>query len=353
MEFWSFAINEGGDRPAAEVYEHLLEQAGIAEEAGLDGVWLAEHHSDRGYSVTPSPNLLLAIIADRTERLRLGTMCTIVPYQHPLRIAEELRMLDVLSGGRLELGWGRGAIPHEQVAYGVARSETQAMFDAGIEVVHRLLDEKDVVYATEWWKGGPATAVPEAVQTPRPREWLTAVSKTSLDRAAQRGMNAITAFFPESIRRADIERYRQAWADARPDEPVGMFGVNAHVVVAETRDEALRFAHGMVDGWLGFFAQIAAARDSSAAQDDPSYAEHGSFTDMAANWSFDELIEHNVILFGDVDDVVEQAERMRDSGIEMLTGWFQFGDLDYEFSNRSLRLFCEEVLPRVRSKALA
>ncbi|MGH8572998.1 MAG: hypothetical protein ACREX8_10555, partial [Gammaproteobacteria bacterium] len=137
------------------------------------------------------------------------------------------------------------------------------------------------------------------------------------------------------------------------DEPVGKFGVNAHVVVAETQAEAMEYAHGMVDGWLGFFAKIAAARDASAGEDDPTYSEHGTFTDMVASWTFDELLEHNVILFGDVDQVVEQTQRMRDSGIDMLTGWFQFGDLDYEFANRSLRLFCEEVIPRVETKTLA
>lgn len=354
MEFWSFAINEGGTRPAADVYAHVLEQAEIAEDAGLDGVWLAEHHSDRGYSLTPSPNLLLALIADRTERLKLGTMCTIVPYQHPLRIAEEVRMLDVLSEGRLQLGWGRGAIPYEQVALGIDRSETRDMFDAGIEIVRRLLTETDVDYDTKWWKGGPATAVPEGIQQPHPREWLTATTKSSLDKAARLGMNAITAFFPEAVRNADAERYRQAWAEQRPDEPVGRFGVNAHVVVAETEAEAVQHARGVVEGLLGeFFAWIAAARDASAAEGDPTYSEHGSFTDMVAGWTFEELIEQNVILFGDVDQVVEQTQRMREPGMDMLTCWFQFGDLDYEFSNRSLRLFCDEVIPRVQAKSLA
>ncbi len=353
MEFWGLALNEGSSKPAHEVYAHLLEQVDMCEEMGLDGFFLAEHHSAASYSITPSPNLLLAVLAARTQRLRLGNMVTVLPYHHPLRVAEEARMLDALSGGRLELGWGRGSIPWEQVAYGVARGETYDMFETGIDIVHRLLTEENVVYDTKWWKGGPATALPEATQLPRPPEWLTATSRSSIERAARRGMNCVTGFWPESIRRADGQEYRGAWAKHHPDRPVGKFGFNAHVVVAETEAEALKYARPMLDGWLSFFVKIAGARAESEASEVASYKDHGAFVDMVSSMTFEGLIEQNVIMFGDVDQVTEQVKRLRDSGVDAALGWFQFGDLDYEFSNRSLRLFCSEVMPRVEGKVHA
>jgi alkanesulfonate monooxygenase SsuD/methylene tetrahydromethanopterin reductase-like flavin-dependent oxidoreductase (luciferase family) len=347
MDFWAFTLCEG-NRPAAEAYSRLLHQVAIAEEAGLDGYWLAEHHSSAAYSITPSPNLLLSIMARETERLRLGTMVTVLPYNHPYRIAEEVRMLDALSDGRLELGWGRGSIPWEQKAFGVERGETMDMYEASIGIVHRLLTETDVDYKSKWWTGGPATVVPEATQQPYPPEWLTATSRSSLDRAARSGMNVVTAFMSEDVRRQDVERYRRAWAEYQGGRPAGRFGTNAHVIVAETEAEALKYARPFLDGWLDFYVKIAGARAASGEAEVESYREHGAFVDQVTSYRFEDLVEQGVVILGDVEQAAEQVRRMGDSGVDRLLCWLQFGDLDFDFANRSMRLFCEEVIPRVR-----
>jgi alkanesulfonate monooxygenase SsuD/methylene tetrahydromethanopterin reductase-like flavin-dependent oxidoreductase (luciferase family) len=352
MEFWSFGIYEGRERAAPDVINHMLGQIETGEQSGLDGVWLAEHHSNPDYSVLSSPNLLLAAISERTERIGLGTMCTVIPYQHPLRVVEELHTLDILSGGRLALGWGRGSVPPEMIALGVERSETQAMFDEGIEIVHRLMTGEEVSYDSKWWKGGPAVAVPGPSRDSIP-EWMTAISKSSMDRAAQMGINTISAFFPEATRKADAERFREAWSEYHPGRPMGKFGFNIHVVVGETKEEALKYGRPMVDDWLQFFSIAAMARDSSEDSADTTYSEHGSFVDMVSAWDLDKLIDENVVIFGGVDEVIEQTQRLADSGVDMMTGWFQFGKLDYDFSDRSLQLFCDEVMPNVKSRAIA
>src|SRR5205823_5821138 len=114
----------------------------------------------------------------------------------------------------------------EQAAYGVDRGETLEMFETSVEIVHQLLTETDVVYNSLWWSGGPATVVPEATQKPMPREWLTAVSHSSIGRAARRGMNCVSAFWPEEMRRADIQHYHRCWAEAHPARPAGKYAVN-------------------------------------------------------------------------------------------------------------------------------
>ena len=120
MELAAFDLTQPRTgRPHVDVYTHLLEQVRIAEEGGLAAYYLAEHHFDPHYSVVPSPNVVLGALALQTKRIRLGTMTTVLPYHHPIRVAEEIRELDLLTGGRLEVSFGRGAIRLEQIGWGV------------------------------------------------------------------------------------------------------------------------------------------------------------------------------------------------------------------------------------------
>ena len=122
MKYWGFALSEAvSSHTHQESIEHLLNQVEMADRFGLDGWFFAEHHAKATYSLTTSPNLLAAAASQRTQRLRLGNMVTVLPYHHPFRAAEEIRLLDVLTNGRLEIGLGRGAIRYEQAAWGVDR----------------------------------------------------------------------------------------------------------------------------------------------------------------------------------------------------------------------------------------
>src|ERR1700722_2363682 len=140
MELAAFDLTQPRTgRPHVDVYTHLLEQVRIAEEGGLAAYYLAEHHFDPHYSVVPSPNVVLGALALQTKRIRLGTMTTVLPYHHPVRVAEEIRELDLLTGGRLEVSIGRGAIRLEQIGWGVPRSESADRFDTALQLVRELL----------------------------------------------------------------------------------------------------------------------------------------------------------------------------------------------------------------------
>jgi len=113
MRYSGFSLCDGAaGYTHIETLSHLLRQVEIADQGGMDGWFFAEHHDNAVYSLTPSPNLLVAAAASRTEQIRLGTMVTVLPYHHPLRAAEEIRLLDALTGGRLEVGVARCELPN-------------------------------------------------------------------------------------------------------------------------------------------------------------------------------------------------------------------------------------------------
>jgi alkanesulfonate monooxygenase SsuD/methylene tetrahydromethanopterin reductase-like flavin-dependent oxidoreductase (luciferase family) len=314
----------------------------------LDGWFFAEHHAKASYSLTTSPNLLVAAASQRTSRLRLGNMVTVLPYHHPFRAAEEIRLLDVLTNGRLEIGLGRGAIRYEQAAWGVERSVTHEMFEVGFELLMRFLTEDTVDYDTQWWKGSGASVSPDPIQKPYPPMWMAAAADHSFDKAARLGMHCSTAFLYPEMRKARLAAYHEAWANYQPGLAPGKFAVLAHVVVGETEAEAIKFGKKFVESEVEHFLHVISSRPAQG--EDPSYASHAAIYEHMTNMSFEQLVDESLIIFGSVDHCVEQLTELRNSGVDLVMAWIQFSDLDYEFANRSLRLFAEEVLPRVEQR---
>lgn len=345
MEFHGFLVGEAVDGlPTKATYDHLLDLVEVAEREGLDGWFFAEHHCDGAFSTVPSPNLLVARAAHATERIRLGVMVTVLPYHHPLRAAEEIRMLDVLSDGRLEIGFGRGAIRHEQAAYGIDRDRTAEIFDAGLDIMLRLLTEEDVEYANEWWHGTVPRVVPEAVQRPHPPLWMAAVSESSIERAARLGASCAVALVPVELAKQRHAYYREAWQRFHGDRAPGRFSFNVTIAVGETRQEAERYARGpLFSRAERFLKQIS---DRPAPGSDPAYREHEAGWREFVDSSFEQMIDRGMVIYGSVDDAAEQLSRVAAAGFDAITLVPQFPELDYGFARRSLELFASEVVPR-------
>lgn len=351
MEYSGFSLCEApADRPHAETLNHLLRQVETADVGGMEGWFFAEHHSNAAYSLTPSPNLLLAAAGARTARIRLGTMVTVLPYHHPLRVAEEIRLLDALTGGRLEVGLARGGIPYEQAAFGMEDADNEGMLAVGLELLLRLLTEESVDYDTVYWRGKGATAVPQATQTPHPPMWLAAVSDHSFQMAARFGMGCETSLSYPELLKAQMEIYGEAWNRHHPEKRRGRFGVLLYTVVAETERDAIqygkRFVQQKIDGFLGGFGN-----PRPGTKHRPAAKSRRRLFDHISKLSFDQMIEESLIVFGSVEQCVEQVARLRSTGIDMLTYWLQFAGLDFDFADRSLTLLCEEVIPRVERAA--
>jgi len=351
MQFTVFDLNQAvKGKTHAETYQHLFNQVRIAEDGGMDGYYITEHHFDPGYNLTPSPNVILGALSQLTKRIRLGVMTTVLPYHHPVRVASEIRELDLLTNGRLDVAYGRGAIRVEQQGWGVPRDETSERFEATFHVVKQLLTESKVEkYGSKWWQGENVKIVPDAVQRPHPPMWLTAVSETSSYKAGRLGLHCCTAFRNQAERKVSIANFRAGWEEYSTDGPPGLYQSMHMIYVAETEQEAKKYAQPHIQGWLDHFVKILS--DRPVTNEEASYETHKRVNQALLDSSFEKLLAETRVIFGTPDQCVEQLERLFSDGVDIFQGYFQFGELDYDASNRSLKLFCDEVAPRLMQRA--
>ncbi len=343
MEIWGFSLCDGDPaRTHRDSIAQLLGQVGVADRGGMDGWFFAEHHTKARYSLTPSPNLLIAAASQVTARIRLGNMVTVLPFHHPLRVAEEIRLLDVLSNGRLEVGVGRGGIPHEQAAWGVDSAEVSAMLSEGVQLLQRLLTEEAIDYCTTWWKGRDVTVVPGPTQQPHPPMWIAAVSDESIEWAAGLGFNCSASFgFPELLAER-LARYRDCWERDHPGTKPGRFGALAIVIVGATEQEAIRQGKATVLGRYEHFRR-SFARGSTPAQ--------RRIVRYLTGVTLDDLIRDGLAVFGSADQCVEQLSSLRARGVDVLIAWLQPAGLDPGFAEESIGRLCQAVIPQLEEAA--
>jgi len=176
--------------PLASVYQRAIERFEIMDQAGYDAVWLAEHHFS-GFSVCPSVHLMATHAAARTRRMRIGTAVSLAPFYHPLRLAEEVALLDILSGGRVNWGAGRGFSRVEFEAFGVPIEESAARFRETVEVVLGAWTSERLSHHGPHFDFEGVELLPKPLQQPHPPVWMAATSESAIDWAASRGFSIL------------------------------------------------------------------------------------------------------------------------------------------------------------------
>ena len=183
MEFGVFDHLDRSGLALHEYYEARLKLIEAYEEAGFYAYHVAEHHSTP-LGMAPSPSVFLAAIAQRTERLRFGPLVYALPLYHPIRLIEEICMLDQMSGGRLEIGFGRGASPIELELYGQSPADAQRIYTEALELVIQGLTEKKINFKGEYFSFENVRMELEPLQKPYPPVWYGVHSTDSAERAA-------------------------------------------------------------------------------------------------------------------------------------------------------------------------
>ena len=224
-------------------------EARLADEVGFHAVWLAEHHFS-SYGICPSLGVLAAAVARETRRVRIGTGVVIAPFAHPIRIAEEFGMVDILSGGRLDFGLGRGYQPKEFRGLGVSMEKTRERFDEALEVIRRAWTEDVVSFEGEFYRVPGLRVAPKPLQKPHPPLWFGGHHPNALRRAVELGQGFVgagsvgTATFVEEVR-----VLRGILRDAGRDP--ARFPVGKRVYIAVDADRA-RAGRRLAE-WFGAF----------------------------------------------------------------------------------------------------
>ena len=215
LQFFSWPGRHG---PLEEVYARALERIEIMDRGGFDAVWLAEHHFTT-FSVCPSVHMLGTLAAARTKRLRIGTAVSLAALYHPLRLAEEVALLDMLSGGRVNWGAGRGFAPSEFNAFGVPPEESAERFREAVDIVLKAWTQERFTYKGAHFAFDDIEVLPKPLQQPHPPTWMAATSEPAIDWAAEPRL-----FHPDGPARLDAGAGRQAPALCAEARRSGLLG---------------------------------------------------------------------------------------------------------------------------------
>ncbi len=311
------------------VYERAFQRIDVMDRTGYDAVWLAEHHFT-GYSVCPSVHLMGMHVANRTRNLRIGMAVSLAAFYHPLRLAEEVALLDVLSGGRVNWGAGRGFDRNEFVNFGVAPDESYPRFREHLEVVLEAWKQEKLTYHGKYFDFESVEVLPKPQQKPHPPMWVAASSPPAIGWAAERGYSIMMD--PHSSH-ADIAHKRELYrgelekhghAIAGRDIPMARL-----LAVAETRDDAEETARRGAQ-WL------------VSAYIDPKHEQVGLGKNPFVKLGDDPIGRYldGVIVWGTPDEVGDELLRLHE---EMFLDYLLCAPL----SHRSFTLFTEKVLPRL------
>ena len=336
LEFGIFDHLDRNDLPLADYYEERLKIIEAFDRAGFFAYHVAEHHFTP-LGMAPSPSVFLSAIAQRTRRLRFGTFVYALPLHHPLRVLEEICMLDHLSGGRLEIGFGRGSVPYEISFYGQSAEERQEIYTERLELILKAFTAKVLTFKGKYDTFENVPIEIEPLQKPHPPLWYGAHSPDSAERAARKGLHMVNNDVP-AVTRATIARYRQVWGEVNGAvAPVPKMGMVRFVVVAETDAAALATARRAYLRWRASFTYL--------------HEMHGTqpASSLRAE-DFDQLVEQCQAIAGSPQTVLAFLKpQIEDSGCNYVVGQFAFGDLSFDEMLRSVELFSRDVMPALRA----
>ena len=339
-------------RTDVEVYEDILKGAELAEELGFDSVWIAEHAFSE-HSIISSPHSLLAAIAARTKRVKIGVACTIVPWHAPLRLAQDLATIDIISGGRVVVGIGRGYQKREFDVYGIDIAESRDRFVEGMDIAIKAWTEERFAYDGKFFSFPEVMVIPKPVQQPHPPIMMAVThSPESVEIAVSNRWGLFTvgsSFFPAS---PDSDQnlislyHRRMIEEGVAPEDIQISAVR-NVYVSPTDQEAIDLLLPRLE-WAGDMGKYL----------------RSPVAEMAAvglrgyeNYVRDPFIEPDLLAergkegmaaIGGPEKVTGAIRELEDNHVNNFISYLDVGGLDYGQVSSSMRLFSEKVMPNFR-----
>ena len=328
--FGIFDHVDRSDEPLGVLYEHRLKLVEAAEAAGFRTYHVAEHHATR-LGMAPSPGIFLAAVAQRTRRIRFGPLVYLLPLYTPLRLIEEIAMLDQMSGGRFELGVGRGISPYELAYCGIDFLEAPAMYEEALEVILAGLRGGRLTHRGQHYRYLDVPIELTPVQQPHPPLWQGVVSPESAREAARRGAS-VAGNAPNATMKSIAEAYYEArQAAGAAVGGAGLVGAQRHVYVAETDAEAMKIAAPAYKVWYDSLVSL--------------WRKFRSVPYHFAE-SLELALARDAAIVGSPSTVRAEIERhVAGTGCNYFVTRFAYGSLTHEHAARSLALFASEVLP--------
>jgi alkanesulfonate monooxygenase SsuD/methylene tetrahydromethanopterin reductase-like flavin-dependent oxidoreductase (luciferase family) len=344
MKVGLFDHVERADRPLATLYRERLDFVAAADEAGFYCYHVAEHHCSP-LNMVPVPGVYLGAVAARTRRIHLGPLVYLLPLYSPLRLIEEICMLDHLSEGRLEVGVGRGVSPFELNFHKVDHGESREIFIDAFNCVSAGLAADKFSYAGKYFNYSDVPMPMRPLQQPNPAFWYGSSNATGSTWAGEHGMH-FAANGPTALAKSNIATFKEALAKrGGPASPKAEFsggtaiGVLRHIVVGDTDAAAMRIAKPAFEAHLGSLNYLRNTQGSS---------EFAKRLDLHRDISFETCVRDGMLIAGTPETVRAAIERQADElGVNYLVAYLFFGTMAFSDAQRSLNLFTSEVMPKL------
>lgn len=344
---FSLAINMermGPETDMRDVARHTLEMVQMAEGAGFDIAWAAEHHALE-MTISPAPFQLLTWWGAHTNRIRLGTGVVVAAYWHPIKLAGEAALADLLSGGRLEFGLGCGAYQREfdRMARGLKAQDSVPYMIEMLPLLKELW-AGDCAHDGQFWSFPAATSCPKPLQQPHPPIWVAARNPVSFEWAVANGCNimtwALTREFAEI--EAYVERFEAALAKAPKGTPRPRFVTMRHTAVYDRPDGSAPYVESL-QRVAGQFENLFRG-NGSVRNGFPDKIDLASLENRA---EYDPTMLRTNLMFGTPDEVIAKLRRYEAVGVGEFLYYASYG-LPMELQKSSLKLFIDEVMPAFR-----
>jgi alkanesulfonate monooxygenase SsuD/methylene tetrahydromethanopterin reductase-like flavin-dependent oxidoreductase (luciferase family) len=331
MELGIFDHLDRRDVPVADFYEHRLRLLEKYDAAGFYSYHLAEHHATP-LGLAPVPGIFLAAATQRTRRIRLGPCVYCLPLYDPLRLIEEVCMLDHLSRGRFDFGVGRGIVPYEMAYFNLHHLETEEIYREGLEVILQGLTSDVLEHRGAKYVYRRVPMVLKPLQKPHPPLWYGLGHMAGAEWAATNRVNVITNL-PAEMSAPLFDRYREVWQRKHGDAALPRLGMGRHVVVAPTEAEAMALGRPNYAVWYANLTKL--------------WRDFGSLPVRFAK-DFDEARARGVAIAGTPAQVREEFERqIAASRGTYLTCRLMFGEMKEAEAAANIDLFVAEVMPHV------
>ena len=353
MQFGLFDHIDRSDRPLAQQYDERLELIAAADEAGFYCYHLAEHHATP-LNTVPVPGLFLSAVARATKRITMGPMVYLLPLASPLRLIEEISILDHLSHGRMQVGVGRGVSPFELNFHHVDAEKSREIFVDAYNCLIEGLAHDRLTYDGPYFRYDDVPVVLHPLQRPYPPFWYGSSNAVGSQFAGENGMHFATNG-PNAKAKENIDAFRSALATrgSGASVPIAAFdggvavGVSRTVVVADTEAEARRIARPAHDH---LYANQTYLRRENAKRATPGL--QADYVARVRSAGMDESIAEGTLIVGTPDQVRVAIEQQQDElGFNYFIGYFMFGTMTLADAMRSLRLFTDDVMPKMRTPA--
>lgn len=343
-----------GDKPDLETYQDELSLMEMCEGLGFDSVWALDHHFT-GYVMSPNPTQLLSYVAGRTKRVQLGTAVIVLPWHDPVEIAENIALLDVVSGGRTIFGFGRGAATVEYNGFRINMEEARDRFVESAIIIRKGLTQKSFSFDGKYYKIPEMQIRPRPISHPENRFYASSVSPESAEIMAKLGLGVlIIAQRSWEDTAADYTRYRDTALanNITPRPPIGLLNIlvsddareaaelgNVHLeAVWDSIDNHYHFSDGHLRGVKGyeFYAKLEKTYSKLQADAEAKVKAIEFFRSLHAA--------------GTPEQVLEKLRYIHQTvALEHVIGTFAFGGLPYPKLERSFKLFSEKVLPVLKN----